>query len=560
MTETNDNNELPFFRNSLIDRKKKVKPDIKSNFFLNNKRQDNNAEEEDGESNQYNNSIFKQKIKVKFQSTNYLMPNTDDQEPTYNPPDPNNRYGGAIKLKSANFMKQSLLETEMTRPDPVECNNIQEDPFSTGLVELKKSNQKRLNKGLYQNFKDRYNFTKPIENRQNYDNDGSSDDKEQKRVLNMFNHEKEETTQNNGVLMAAHKGLFRRDFKANTTVSKNRTFKPPVKAEKNQPQPPKTDLQIFAEEEGLDMNLVEQIEHEIIVNKPMTLWSDIAGLQYIKKVINETIIYPMQRPDIFKGLRSPAKGILLFGPPGTGKTMIGKAIAGQLKSTFFSISSSSLVSKWIGESEKLIKTLFKIAIFMQPSVIFIDEIDSLLSVRGEGEMDAVRRIKTEFFVQLDGTRSTETDQLLVIGTTNRPEYLDEAARRRFVKRLYVPLPCESARRELINALIEKERQLNFQFNINEEEVEEVVRLTKGYSCADITNLLKECAMFPVRDLMLMYGEKEADRWDLNHMRAVNMIDFRESMRFVKSSVGIDEIERYKVWNIQYGSYEFTEET
>lgn len=127
-------------------------------------------------------------------------------------------------------------------------------------------------------------------------------------------------------------------------------------------------------------------------------WNDIIGLDNVKGLIFENIIYPMKRPDIFQGLRKPSRGILLFGPPGTGKTMIGKAVASQLNSTFFSISASSLISKWMGESERLIKTLFAVARFMQPSVIFLDEIDSLLSQRGDSELDNVRRIKNEFFV------------------------------------------------------------------------------------------------------------------------------------------------------------------
>ena len=125
--------------------------------------------------------------------------------------------------------------------------------------------------------------------------------------------------------------------------------------EKTNKKEEKTPLEVFAEENKLDLALVMQIESEIMDSGPGVDWKDIAGLVHVKRIIRETIIYPSLRPDIFKGVRRPARGILLFGPPGTGKTMIGKAIASQLKSTFFSISSSSLVSKWIGESEKLIK-------------------------------------------------------------------------------------------------------------------------------------------------------------------------------------------------------------
>lgn len=112
---------------------------------------------------------------------------------------------------------------------------------------------------------------------------------------------------------------------------------------------------------------------------PAITWDDIAGLEFVKKTIKEIVIWPMLRPDIFNGLRGPPKGLLLFGPPGTGKTLIAKTIANESKSTFFNISSSVLTSKWQGESEKLVKVLFEVARSFQPSVIFIDEIDSLLS-------------------------------------------------------------------------------------------------------------------------------------------------------------------------------------
>ena len=170
---------------------------------------------------------------------------------------------------------------------------------------------------------------------------------------------------------------------------------------------------------------------------PNVTWNDIAGLEFAKKTINEILVWPMLRPDIFKGIRAPPRGVLFFGPPGTGKTLLGKAIAAQSKSTFMSISASTLTSKWVGEGEKMVKTMFAIAAIHQPTVIFIDEIDSLLS-RSEGDMESSRRLKTEFLVQLDGanTFQGESGRILIIGATNRPDDLDEAARRRLQKKLY----------------------------------------------------------------------------------------------------------------------------
>uniref|UniRef100_T1H577 AAA+ ATPase domain-containing protein n=1 Tax=Megaselia scalaris TaxID=36166 RepID=T1H577_MEGSC len=168
-------------------------------------------------------------------------------------------------------------------------------------------------------------------------------------------------------------------------------------------------------------------------------WSDIAGLEFAKTVIKEAVVWPLLRPDIFNGLRRPPKGILLFGPPGTGKTLIGKCIASQSKSTFFSISASSLTSKWVGEGEKMVRALFAVAAVHQPS--------------SDNEHESSRRIKTEFLVQLDGAATSEEDRVLIVGATNRPQELDEAARRRLTQRLYVPLPELEARIHILKNLL-----------------------------------------------------------------------------------------------------------
>jgi SpoVK/Ycf46/Vps4 family AAA+-type ATPase len=149
---------------------------------------------------------------------------------------------------------------------------------------------------------------------------------------------------------------------------------------------------------NLDPKMVEMIENEIMERQLDITWDDIAGLEFAKKTINEIIIWPTLRPDIFTGIRAPPRGIMFFGPPGTGKTLLGKAIASQSKSTFLSISASTLTSKWVGEGEKMVRTMFAIAAIHQPSVVFIDEIDSLLSARNDADQEGSRRIKTEFLV------------------------------------------------------------------------------------------------------------------------------------------------------------------
>ncbi|KAJ7184024.1 hypothetical protein O6H91_Y539000 [Diphasiastrum complanatum] len=203
----------------------------------------------------------------------------------------------------------------------------------------------------------------------------------------------------------------------------------------------------------VDPKLVDLIESEILDRSPGVKWDDIAGLEKAKQAFMEMVILPASRSDLFTGLRKPARGVLLFGPPGNGKTMLAKAVASESQATFFNISASSLTSKWVGEGEKLVRALFTVASVRQPSIIFIDEIDSIMSSRSASEHEASRRLKSEFLVQFDGVMSAGSDRVTVMGATNRPQELDDALRRRLVKRIYIPLPDSDARRWLLKNLL-----------------------------------------------------------------------------------------------------------
>jgi len=174
-------------------------------------------------------------------------------------------------------------------------------------------------------------------------------------------------------------------------------------------------------------------------------WEDISGLENAKNALKEAVILPIRFPEIFTGARKPWKGILLYGPPGTGKTFLAKACATEANGTFFSITASDLMSKYVGESEKLIKSLFNLAREKKPSIIFIDEIDSMCGKRGDGDgNEASRRVKTEFLVQMQGV-GKDDQGILVLGATNTPWDLDPAIRRRFERRIYISLPEKEAR-------------------------------------------------------------------------------------------------------------------
>ncbi|XP_033735185.1 fidgetin-like protein 1 [Pecten maximus] len=295
---------------------------------------------------------------------------------------------------------------------------------------------------------------------------------------------------------------------------------------------------------GIEPKMIELVMNEIMDNGPQMNWTDIAGLEFAKKCIKEIVVWPMLRPDIFKGLRGPPKGLLLFGPPGTGKTLIGKCIASQSRSTFFSISASSLTSKWVGEGEKMVRALFAVARCHQPAVVFIDEIDSLLSQRSDGEHEASRRIKTEFLVQLDGAATSSDDRILVIGATNRPQEIDEAARRRFVKRLYIPLPESQARQHIVLNLLAQQR-----YQLSDDELQLIQDKSQGYSGADMASLCREAAMGPIRSMS--FGDIESISAD--EVRPILFCDFEEAFLQVKASVSDKDLDLYIDWNTMYGS-------
>ena len=295
---------------------------------------------------------------------------------------------------------------------------------------------------------------------------------------------------------------------------------------------------------NIDPKFVELIENEIMDHGSPVQWDDVAGLEFVKTTVKEIVVFPLLRPDIFHGLRGPPKGLLLFGPPGTGKTLIGKCIASQSKSTFFSISASSLTSKWVGEGEKMVRALFAVARVHQPSVVFIDEIDSVLSARSDNEHESSRRIKTEFLIQLDGASTVGEERILVVGATNRPGDLDEAARRRLVKRLYVPLPETCARMKIVKNLLAAQSH-----NISDADCEQIGKLTDGYSGADMANLCKEAAMGPIRSL----DYSKMDSITPEDVRSIEFSDFQSALTQIKASVSDKDLQNYHDWNQQYGS-------
>lgn len=250
------------------------------------------------------------------------------------------------------------------------------------------------------------------------------------------------------------------------------------------------------------------IGREIYQESPNVRFEDIIELDEAKRLLVEAVQLPLRFPSLFTGILRPWRGILLHGPPGTGKTLLAKAVATECHTTFFNISASTLVSKWRGDSEKLVRALFDMARHYAPSTIFLDEIDSILTSRdGEGgEHEASRRMKTELLIQMDGISAKGSgceQQVFVMAASNLPWDLDVALLRRLEKRVLVTLPGQHAREKMLSKHLQERSAADLDFAA-------VAERTAGYSGADIELVCREAAMMPVRRLLKKVDHLQMD--------------------------------------------------
>ena len=330
---------------------------------------------------------------------------------------------------------------------------------------------------------------------------------------------------------------------------------------------------------GIGPELLDTVCRECLLpaGTKQVSWDAIAGLADVKSRVFETVVWPIHHPSLFTGPRAPPKGLLLFGPPGTGKTMIGRAVASEIAASFFNVSAANLCSKWIGEGEKMVRALFAVARHLAPSVVFVDEVDSVLGARSSGEHESSRRLKTQLLIEMEGigdgtTPGAKPRPMLVIGATNRPEELDEAARRRLPKQLYIPLPCAEARKAIVDIFLRNEFDEDaassgdakaplgdkVRARLSPSELSTLLSKTEGYSGSDMRALIQEASYGPVRELqraaMVDGGQlPAAGSLTADQLRPVVLEDFRRAARQQRRSVSEEEVKRYEEYNSRFGA-------
>lgn len=307
-----------------------------------------------------------------------------------------------------------------------------------------------------------------------------------------------------------------------------------------EPAPIKQTTETQPEVDEDTKRLQDMIADTILTERPNVKMTDVAGLDEAKQAINDAIIAPMKHPELFSSkARQPWRGILFYGPAGCGKTLIAKAVASEVNATFFNVSAANIVSKWLGESERLVRSLFDLARRSQPAIIFIDELDSIGVSRSGDDVGGERRLKTQLLTELQGIGSDMNNRITLIGATNLPWELDFALRSRFEKKIHVPLPSREGR-----AVI-------FEIHMEDIEVsptvdyEELADLTEGYSGRDISVVCREAAMEPIRELQRT-GRMDDEREILN-VRPVSREDLLKAIENIRPATPPEDVKRYIDW-------------
>jgi len=278
-----------------------------------------------------------------------------------------------------------------------------------------------------------------------------------------------------------------------------------------------------------------------VVSESPIAFNKVADMEEVKNAIRESIVYPSKRPDLFP-LGWP-KGILLFGPPGCGKTYVAAAVAGEVNGYFVSVDAASIMSKWLGEAEKRVSKLFskarELAKSGMPVIIFIDEVDSLFAPY-TNEVGGEARVRNQFLKEMDGLDSKFSPKLplFILAATNKPWRLDEAFIRRFQKRVYVPLPTKETRLELLRMYT---KSLRLDPGVS---LEKLAEMLEWYSSSDVVEIVMAAHMRTIKELFERGGGQ-------GEPRPITMEDFEEVLKYRKPSVNRDLLKAYEMWYEKY---------
>lgn len=288
-------------------------------------------------------------------------------------------------------------------------------------------------------------------------------------------------------------------------------------------------------------NVEPSAMREVLVEIPKVRWEDIGGLENAKQELREAIEWPLKYPEVFKTTNiKPPKGILLYGPPGTGKTLLAKAVANESNANFISVKGPELLSKWVGESEKHVRDMFKKARQVAPAIIFFDEIDSLAPRRGGiGDSHVTERVVSQLLTELDGLE--ELREVVVIAATNRPDLIDPALLRpgRIERHIYIPPPDKEARKEIFRIHL-KNKPL-----AEDVKLEELAEKTEGYSGADIEAVCREAGMLAIREA-LKSGVSREEAKEIAKKIKITKRHFEEALKKVKPSLTQEDLKRYEL--------------